>query len=100
MPCPKGLAASHCQQNGARCYIFFVFIFVFLGPHLHHREVPRLGVESQLQLLAYATATAMPDLSLVYNLHHSSWPCWILNPLGEARNQTHTLMDSSCVHYH
>ena len=26
-------------------------------------EVPRLGVESELQLPAYATATAMPDLS-------------------------------------
>ena len=26
-------------------------------------EVPRLGVESELQLPAYATATATPDLS-------------------------------------
>ena len=26
-------------------------------------EVPQLGVESELQLLAYATVTAMPDLS-------------------------------------
>ena len=26
-------------------------------------EVPRLGVESELQLLAYATVTAMPDPS-------------------------------------
>ena len=30
-------------------------LFFFLGPHLWHIEVPRLGVESELQLLAYTT---------------------------------------------
>ena len=48
-------------------------------------EVPRLGVELQLQLLAYATATVMWDLSRVCNLHHSKWQCQIVNPLSEAR---------------
>ena len=32
-------------------------------------EVPSLGVESELQLPAYATATAAQDPSCVYNLH-------------------------------
>ena len=36
---------------------------------MRHVEVPRLGVGSELQLLAYATATAMPDLSRVCDLH-------------------------------
>ena len=36
----------------------FFFFFFFLGPHLQHREVPRLRVESELQLPATATATA------------------------------------------
>ena len=41
-----------------------VFLFVcFLGSHLWHMEVPRLGVKSELQLPAYTTATATPDLS-------------------------------------
>ena len=41
---------------------FFVFVFVFfLGPHLRHMDVTRLGVELELQLLPYTTATAMPD---------------------------------------
>ena len=31
-------------------------------------EVPRLGVESELQPPAYATATATPDLSHVFDL--------------------------------
>ena len=40
--------------------LFYSF-FAFLGLHLKHMEVPRLEVESKLQLLAYTTATAMPD---------------------------------------
>ena len=40
-------------------YILY-FTFVFLGPHLWHTEVPRLGVKPDLQLPAYATATAIP----------------------------------------
>ena len=35
------------------------FFFVFLGPHPWHTEVPRLGVELELQLPAYTTITAM-----------------------------------------
>ena len=46
-----------------------------------HMEVPGLGVELQLPLLAYTTATATPDLSHICNLHHSSRRCQILNPL-------------------
>ena len=49
-------------------------------------EVPRLGVKSELQLPAYATATATRDQSPVCDLHHSSQQCWILNPLKEARD--------------
>ena len=51
-------------------------------------EVPRLGVKSELQLPAYTTATATPDLSSVCNLHHSSWQSQILNLLNEARGRT------------
>ena len=51
-------------------------VFFLLGPNPRHREVPRLGVESELQLQVYATATATatatPDL----------------NPLSEARDRT------------
>ena len=50
----------------------------FLWPHLWQMEVPRLGVRSELQLTAYATATAIPDLSHVYDLQHRSPQCWIL----------------------
>ena len=49
-------------------------------------EVPRLEVKSELQLPATATATAMPDLSLVFDLYHGSQQCWILNPLREDKD--------------
>ena len=55
-------------------------------------EVPRLGVQLELQLLAYATVIAMWDPSHVCNLHPSSWQRPILNPLSEARDRTHNLM--------
>ena len=73
--------------------------FHFIGPRLQHMEVPRLGVESEseLQLPACTTATATPDLSRICSLWHSSKKCWILNPVGEARDQTHILMDTSLV---
>ena len=62
-------------------------------------DYPKLGVESELQLMAYAIATAMPDLNCICDLHHSSPQCWILNPLREARGQICFLMDTSWVHY-
>ena len=48
----------------------------------------------ELQPLAYATATATPDLSHICNLRHSSGQCQILNPLSEARDRTCVLMDA------
>ena len=74
-----------------------LFSFFFSGPHPQHMEVSRLGVKSELQLPAYATARAMPDPSLMCNLHHSSQQCRILPPLSKARDQTHVLMDTRQV---
>ena len=68
--------------------IFFGFFF-FLTLHVQHMEIFRLGVKSELP--AYATATAMQDLSHICNLHHSSQQCWMLNPLSKARDWTHNL---------
>ena len=72
------------------------FFCLFLGSHPQPMEVPKLGVDSERQLLA--CATAMQDPSHVYNLHHSSREHWILNPLSEAWNRTHNLIDPSRVH--
>ena len=71
------------------------YFFIFLEPHLRPMEVPRLGVQSELQLLVYTTGTnnhtrseprpqpipqltATPNLQPTergqeLNLHASSW---------------------------
>ena len=77
---------------------FFLFVcFAFLGPHMQHIEIPRLGVESELQVLGWATAISMQDLSHICDLYHSSWQYQILNPLNKAWYQTWILMDISQV---
>ena len=78
---------------------FFFFLFFFMATHLWHMEVPRPGVEPELQLLACTMATATLDLICVCKLHRSlqqhqilsntgiepasSWTlCWTLNQLS------------------
>ena len=73
----------------------FLSFFVFLEPYPRHIEVSRLEVESELQLLAYATATATTDQSLVCDLLHTPQQHWVLNPLSEARDRSRILMDTS-----
>ena len=66
-------------------------------------EVPKLAVESELQVLAYTTATVTQDLSYICYLYHSSWQSQILNPLSEARDKTHKtciLMNTSWIGFH
>ena len=78
----------------------FFFFFCFLRPHPQHTEVPRLGVKSQLQQLAYTTATSTLGLNWVCNLHHSLQQCcWILNTLNKARDQIHNLMVTSWIRF-
>ena len=84
-------------KRSSRVFFFFFGLFVFLGPYLWHMEVPRPGVQLELQPLAYTTAEATWDLSRVCDLHHSSGQHQILNPLSEARDQTRTLVDASQV---
>ena len=60
-------------------------------------EVPRLGVKSEMQLPATATATR--DLSHICDLYHSSQQHQIPNLLSEGRDQILVLMDTSQVHY-
>ena len=62
-------------------------------------EVPRLGVELKLKLLAYPTATATGNLSHICDLHHSSRRRWILNPRSEARDGTSNLMVPSWIRF-
>ena len=84
------------QRNGSIHSFSLLFFLegVFLGPHLHHMEVPRPEAEFELQLPAYTTATAMWDPSHICDLHHSSQQCWILNHWARPGIE---LMDTSQV---
>ena len=78
-------------------FFFFFLFFGFVGLHLQHMEISRLGVKTELQLPAYPTATATGHLSCICNLR---WirQCQILNPLSEVRPEgTRIVMDISRV---
>ena len=79
-------------------FSFFSFLSLFLGLHLWHMQLPRLGADSDLQLPAYTTGIAMLDLSCICKLCCSLWQRWILNPLSEARDQTRILMINLLSH--
>ena len=68
------------------CNEYFFLYFFFLRTHPKYMEFPSLGLESELQLPAYTTATATRDLNHICNLHDSSRQCQIFNPLSVARN--------------
>ena len=87
----------HMLKNYVFVLGFFCLFLSFVGLQSQHMEVPRLGVESELQLPACATATATPDPSRLYDLHHSSRQRGILNPLSEARDRTCNLMASGRI---
>ena len=70
------------------------FLYSF---HLTFTEIIFSFPKLELQLPVYATATAMWDPSRICDLHHSSEQCQVLNPLSEARDRTHILMDTSQV---
>ena len=103
-PCVRSFA----QMVGSHTWFYFI---VSLGPHPWHMDVPRLRAESELQLPAYTTATALGGggggiraMFATYtaadsntgSLTHWSRPgirtrilldtSWVLNPLSHNRN--------------
>jgi len=78
-----GHQTRHPPPSPELCNLLLLFIFILfcvLGPHPQHEEGPRLGVESELWLLAYTTVTAVRDLSRV---------CTYTTAHGNAGSLTH-----------
>ena len=48
------------------------FFFCFLGLHLQHMEVSRLGVKLEIQLLAYAIGTEIQAIYVTYTTAHGN----------------------------
>ena len=53
---PLFLAAQPEPLHSREDVDFSFFFLLFRATHMWHMEVPRLGVQSELQLLAYTTA--------------------------------------------
>ena len=60
-------------------YCFFVCVCLFRATITVYGGFQARGRSGAVA----ATATATPDPSRICDLHHSSWQCWILNPLGQ-----------------
>ena len=71
--------------------------FAFLQAAPEVCGIPRLGLKSELWLLAYLTATESQDraVSETFSRAHGND---IHNPLREARDQIHILMDTNQFH--
>ena len=89
---------SDCVSPLFKTLSFFLIYFFMVAPAAYGISQAR-NPESELQLPATVTATAIRDPSLVCDLHHSSRQHWILNPLSGARDRTCVFMATSWVHY-
>ena len=102
---PQTRGSSNIQiQNSNRIVTkapqYVCMYFCFLELQVQHMEVPGLEAELEVQLPAYTTTMTTWDLSCVFDLHHSSLQHQIPYPLSKARDQTHTLMDTSQILFH
>ena len=87
------------NKNAVILSLVYLLIYLFLGPHPWHLEVPGLGVSSELHLPAYATVTQHQiwAASVTYTTSHGQ--CRILNPLRRDSDQTCVLMDTPRVRF-
>ena len=79
----KDIKNTFTEEIILECVFVCLFVLSFQGctPHM---EVPRLGVEWELQLPAYATAVWDLSCVVIYTVHHCSLQRQIFNPLSEA----------------
>ena len=86
----------HDQKKAGVAISIYFFCLFRAAPTAYGSSQAR----GQFGAVATGTTTAMPDLSHVCDLHHSSEQHWILNPLSKARDQICFLMDAGQIHFH
>ena len=79
-------------------YIHFVFCPFRVTPTTYGGSQARGPIGAVTAGLRQSHSNTNPRYS--GKLHHSSWQCWILNPLSKARDWTHNLMVPSWICFH
>ena len=73
----------------------FIYLFIYLSCLWQILSWGRGGGAAPYLLLAYATVTATPDPSRIYDLSWNLWQHWILHPLSKAWDGIPILLDTS-----
>ena len=94
---PEQIPWPHCTSCGSSELLCCSFFWGGAALYPRHVLLLRLGVKSELQLLACIITTATQDPSHICDLHHSPQKCQILNPLRETRDGTCNLMVPSRI---
>ena len=103
--CSISTAIISCSLKGSKYklskiwqqMLFFFFFFLFRDAPLAYASAQASDRTGATALLVYARAIATLHPSHDCDLHRSTWQRWILDPLSEARDRTHILMDPSQV---
>ena len=66
----------------------FIYLFVFLGHTCSIWRFPDSGSNRSCSHWPIPQPQQLRDPNCICHLHHSSWQCWILNPLSKSRDQT------------
>ena len=76
--------------------IFYLILLLFRAtPAAYGSSQARGRIGAAAASLCHSNAGSEP----VWNLHHSSWQCWIPNPLSKARDRIHILLDINQTHF-
>ena len=86
---------ENCTDPTPKVNYSFLFPFFRATLKAYGRSQARDQIGAAAEVLSSATATMDPRC--ICDLHHSLWQCQVLNPLSEARDQTHILIDTSHV---
>ena len=81
------IVQSFKTKVGLLCFLFlFLFFFLIFRPTPEAYGSSQTRRQIRAAAVAYATVIATWDLSRVYDLHHSSQQCQILDLLSKAKD--------------
>ena len=92
-PVGESVNESSVQASAVFCFCFDLFFLFMATPAAYVSSQARSRIWAAPT--AYDTAMATPDPSRICNLCHILQQRWIFNSLSEARDQTHTLTETT-----